>query len=130
MTPTGFAPSRPMIGTNPNQANRSAIANMMAFGGGQNGFGMAPRPPQNFGPPGLPAGQSPVPPSLGFTPGVGTSSPAMTNWRPPTYPPQGPPGNSNPMPPATFAPVAPGTAPNMQAQPVNAANPYMRPMTR
>lgn len=124
-------PQRPMVGlqTNP---NRNAIAGLM---GNQGGFGFARQggfnsahggfgfngpptlPPQ--GPPG--GGQLPVPPSLNFTPGVGTSSPAMTNWAPPQYPPPGPPMPSNPA-------LQPS---NMQAQPVNpGSQPYLRPMTR
>lgn len=140
-TPIGFAPQRPRVSlqTNPNQANRSAIAGMM--GSPQGGFGFPPSAHNSFGFAGGPFGsgqmpsrspmfgadQMPIPPSL--TPGVGTSSPAMTNWRPPQYGPSAPPtaGFAPPIQPIQGSPAAPTRQP-MPVSPTQ--NPYLRPVTR
>lgn len=141
MTPmTGYARS-------PQLTNRPTQAPMQAPMGAPNTFGMQPNPnrtaiaglmgghnspgvqgtfgipdqfgtgasPYGMGPPGQ--GQMPIPPSLNFQPGVGTSSPAMTNWRPPQYGAPPPNMNSNPM-------LQPG-APNFQQRPIG-----MGPTTR
>lgn len=138
MTPTGYAPQHPTIGQ-PQQANRNAIAGLMGhqgsrsqfgFGGGSNPF-VSPMPQAPMGPPG--GGQMPVPPSLNFTPGQGTSSPAMTNWRPPQYGSQNAaPGFAPPIQPITTPST--GTMqpmPTRQPMPVSPSqNPYLRPVTR